>query len=37
MNTGGITALCFAVYAAFIYVNIRVNFKDNKKSTDILH
>lgn len=37
LNTGGITALIFAVYAAFVYLNIRVNFKDNKKSDKILH
>lgn len=36
LNTGGITALIFAVYAAFIYLNIRVNFKSNKKSTHLL-
>lgn len=36
-NTGGITALIFAVYAAFVYLNIRVNFKDRKNSTDLLN
>lgn len=36
MNTGGITALIFAVYAAFIYLNIRVNFKDDRKSPFLL-
>lgn len=36
-NTGGITALIFAVYAAFIYLNIRVNYKDDKNSEEILH
>ena len=25
LNTGGITSLTFAVYAAFVYLNIRVN------------
>jgi hypothetical protein len=25
MNTGGITSLTFAIYAAFIYLNIKVN------------
>ena len=35
-NTGGITALIFAVYAAFIYLNLRVNFKGDKKSPFIL-
>lgn len=36
LNTGGITALIFAVYSVFIYLNIRVNFKDDKKSDRIL-
>lgn len=36
LNTGGITALVFAVYAAFVYLNIRVNFKDDKNSSCIL-
>ena len=36
-NTGGITALIFAVYAGFIYVNIKVNFSDRRHSDDILH
>jgi len=36
LNTGGITSLIFAVYAAFIYLNIRVNFKNNKKSTHLM-
>lgn len=36
-NTGGITALTFAVYAAFVYLNLRVNFKNDKKSHEILH
>jgi hypothetical protein len=35
-NTGGITALIFCVYACFIYVNIRVNYKDRHKSYGIL-
>lgn len=35
-STGGITALVFAVYAAFIYLNIRVNFKDDHKSPFLL-
>jgi hypothetical protein len=35
-NTGGITALCFAVYAAFIYLNLRVNFKRDKTSPFLL-
>jgi len=29
-NTGGITSLTFAIYAAFIYLNIRVNYKAGK-------
>ena len=37
LNTGGITAGIFAVYSAFIFLNIRVNYKDNKNSTQILH
>ena len=37
LNTGGITALIFAVYAAFVYLNIRVNFKNDKRSDKILH
>lgn len=37
LSTGGITALIFAVYAAFIYLNIRVNFKNDKDSSEILH
>lgn len=36
LNTGGITALIFAVYAAFVYLNIRVNFKENRESPNIL-
>jgi len=35
-NTGGITALTFCLYAVFVYLNIRVNFKDDKKSAEIL-
>jgi len=35
-STGGITSLVFAVYAAFIYLNIRVNFKDDRKSPFLL-
>lgn len=35
-STGGITALVFAVYAAFIYLNIRVNFKHDKCSPFLL-
>lgn len=35
-NTGGITALVFSVYAAFVYLNIRVNFKDDKENPCLL-
>lgn len=35
-NTGGITALVLAVYAAFIYLNIRVNHKGHKDDKHIL-
>lgn len=37
LSTGGITALAFAVYAGFVYLNIRVNHKNNKNSDKILH
>lgn len=37
LNTGGITSFFFCVYAAYIYLNIKVNFKDDKKSAEILH
>jgi len=30
-NTGGITAIMMAVYAAFVYLNIRVNYKETRK------
>lgn len=29
-STGGITALCIAFYAGFVYLNIRVNYKGKK-------
>lgn len=29
-NTGGISSLTFAIYAAFIYLNIRVNYRAGK-------
>lgn len=35
-DVGGITALIFAVYSGFIYLNIRVNFKDDHKSPFLL-
>ena len=37
LNTGGITALIFAVYSVFIYLNLRVNFKNDKDNEEILH
>ena len=36
LNTGGITSLTFAVYAAFVFLNLRVNYRENKKSREIL-
>lgn len=30
-NTGGITSLIFAIYAAFIYLNIKVNCHKSKE------
>ena len=36
-NTGGITALIIAVYAAVVYLNIRVNFKENPHSDLMMH
>jgi hypothetical protein len=30
-STGGITALMMAIYAGFVYLNIRVNYKETKK------
>ncbi len=30
-STGGITSLTFAIYAALVGLNIKINFKDNKK------
>lgn len=35
-NTGGITSLTLAVYGAFIYLNIRTNYKDKPRTTLIL-
>lgn len=35
-NTGGITALLMSVYGAFVWVNLRVNFKDSKNMDDVL-
>lgn len=36
LNTGGITALTFAIVAAYIYLNLRVNFKDDQHNQEIL-
>lgn len=36
-NTGGITALTFCIYAAFVYLNLRVNFKNDQESEHFLH
>lgn len=37
-STGGITAIMLSIYAAFVYLNIRVNFKDTKSlPVDFLH
>lgn len=35
-NTGGITSLVFCVYAAFIYCNVRINYKQRNKAYGIL-
>ena len=35
-NTGGITSLMLAVYGAFIYLNVRTNYKDRPRDTYIL-
>jgi len=35
-NTGGITALLMAIYGGFLFVNIRVNFKDRHEIDDVL-
>ena len=31
LNTGGITSLVVAVYAAVVYLNIRINFRPDKR------
>lgn len=36
-DPSGVTALVFAVYAGLVGLNIRVNFKDDKKNPKILH
>jgi hypothetical protein len=33
-STGGITALMLAVYAGFVYLNIRVNYKETQELPD---
>lgn len=35
-NTGGITAAIFTVYGAFLWLNVRVNFKDSKDMDEVL-
>jgi len=35
-NTGGITALLMCTYGAFLFLNIRVNFKERKEINDVL-
>lgn len=35
-STGGITAAVFAVYGAFLWLNIRVNFKDTHNIDDVM-
>jgi len=35
-NTGGITAAIFSIYGAFLWLNIRVNFKDTHDMNDVL-
>lgn len=35
-NTGGITALMLAVYASYLYLNVRVNFHGHKKIHSLL-
>lgn len=35
-NTGGITASIFAIYGAFLWLNLRVNFKDRHNIDDVL-
>lgn len=36
VNTGGITALTFAIYAAYIYLNIHVNFRNDRRNKHLL-
>ena len=36
LNTGGITSLMLCVYSVFIYLNLRVNFKNNKDEMHLL-
>lgn len=35
-NTGGITAAIFAVYGAFLWLNLRVNFKDSHNMDEVI-
>ena len=34
--TGGLTALMLSVYGAFLWLNVRINFKENKDIDDVL-
>lgn len=36
LNTGGITALLMSIYGAFLYLNLRVNFKDTHDIDEVL-
>lgn len=36
MNTGGITSLIFCIYGGFLWLNIRVNFKEHQDIDDVL-
>lgn len=35
-STGGITALFISIYGVFLYLNIKVNFKENKDIDEVL-
>jgi hypothetical protein len=35
-STGGITALLMAVYGAFLWLNVKINFKEHKDIDDVL-
>lgn len=36
LSTGGITALTLAIYSAYLYLNIRLNFKDDHEDPTLL-